>query len=205
MSEALLGLNGKSVSDKIIWIREVCAEVVKSTIYTTPVPTVIEILAETLILEQDEAATKTTKKDAVQIRDLQLEKVMGIMKKFLSYVQTTSGGDATKIGSILLKVKSGSKPPQRQEKVTYVKGKTGDYEGEVKLRWKSLRKFGAKFYQIQYSADGDTEWINKGVNVSEAKATVTGLIPEKRGYFRIAAGNKLGLGPWSDVIKVVSM
>jgi len=205
MSEAVLGLNGKSVTEKVSWIREVCGEVVKSTIYKTPDPTVIEILAETLILEQDEAATKTTKKDAVAIRDLQLKKVMDLMKKFLSYVQTTSGGDATKIGSILLKVKGGATPPKVQEKVTYVKGKTGDYEGDVKLRWKSLRKSGAKFYQIQYSADGSTEWLNKGANVSEAKATVTGLIPEKGGFFRIAAGNKLGLGPWSDVVRVVSM
>ena len=162
-----------------------------------------EIEAAVDLLELDEAATKTTKIDAINSRNLQDVAVMVLMSKFLSYVQTTSEGDAVKIGSILLKVKGASTPSQAQEKVTNVKGKTGDFEGTVKVSWKSLKNKGAKFYQIQFSADGITAWVNHGVNVTTAKATVTGLTSETPGFFRIAAGNTLGLGPWSDVIRIM--
>ena len=63
---------------------------------------------------------------------------------------------------------------------------------------------GAKFYQIQYSEDGITGWVNIGVNPTRAKTTITGLVSETPGFYRVAAGNSMGLGPWSEPIRITS-
>ena len=204
MSIGLLGLSKKTIPQKIVRIREICEAVDLSKFFTDASPTTVVILAAVLLLEKYEADTKTTKAGAIRIRDLQLIVVMNLMNTFLSYAQTKSGGDAVKLESIKLLVKGNGTKPHIQDKVSRVDGKTGTIEGTVNLKWMSLKKFGARFYQIQFSADGKTGWINQGPNVTAAKTTVTGLIFESPGYYRIAAGNKLGLGEWSDVIRVMS-
>jgi len=205
MSEAVLGLNGLSVTEKITRIRDICGAVDDNKItYATPIPTTETILAQVLTLEQDEAATRTTKLGAVDIRDRQESVVMDSMNLLKSYVQTTSKGDAVKIRSTMLKVKGGATPPSVQEQVLIKSGKTGIFIGTVILIWRSLKKMGAKFYQVQHSEDGVTGWVNIGVTPTKAKTTITGLVSEKFGFYRVAAGNSLGLGPWSEPIRVMS-
>ena len=140
---------------------------------------------------------------AVTVRDLQEIVVDKLMVTFLAYVQLTSGGDQVKIESTSLSVKGAKSSPHPMGKLLGASGTVGNFAGQSLLKWKKM--VGAKYYTIQKSADGVTNWAAVGEPVTITKATITGLVPETGAYYRIAAGNSTGIGAWCNPFRVMAM
>jgi subtilisin family serine protease len=59
-------------------------------------------------------------------------------------------------------------------------------------------------YRVQRSADGGRTWWTVADGVSSVRrATVGGLTNGRRYYFRVAARNRVGVGPWSRAVSVI--
>ena len=202
MAEAVLKLTGLTIGQKILRIRAIVAATTGSSVYTTPAPTLASITAAVKLLEDDELDVENGVHDAVTIRDRQEKVVDNLMISFLVYVQLTSGGDHVKIESITIAVKGGKTAPHPMGKVLGVSGDVGSFAGQSLLKWKKM--VGAKFYTIQTSADGTTNWACIGLPVTITKALITGLVTETGASYRVAAGNTTGIGEWSYPIRVMA-
>jgi len=73
----------------------------------------------------------------------------------------------------------------------------GDHEGEVDLAWDGVA--GARSYVIEKSADPPTatSWGHGGV-ATKSRASINGLTPGTRYWFRVAAVGTNGQSGWSD-------
>jgi hypothetical protein len=202
MAKPALNFSRLSIGARILRIRQIVKATTGNSVYTTPSPTLATITAAVDQLEDDQLALKTSGSSATTIRNAQNKFVMGLMNEFVAYVTLESGGDQIKIESTSLAIK---KPPKRLGKmpqVTDLGGITGICPGDVILKWKLVK--GKRYYFIQKSADGMTNWKNEGEPCTKAKATITGLVTETASYFRVAAGNILGLGQYSKPIRVMA-
>ena len=196
MAKSALNFSKLFIVGKILRIRQIVRATTGNSVYTTPSPTLAAITTAVDQLEDDQLAMKTGGSSATTIRDAQDTYLMGMMVKFLAYVTITSGGDQIKIESTTLAVRKSPTPQGIMPQVLSLAGKAGLFPGNVKLKWKAIA--GKKYYNIQKSADGLTGWANEGEPVTKASATISGLVTETVSFFRVAAGNVLGLGPYSD-------
>ncbi|MEQ1850526.1 MAG: fibronectin type III domain-containing protein [Chthoniobacteraceae bacterium] len=106
-------------------------------------------------------------------------------------------GDRTKILSTGFDVKAQPAPPQPVGQVENVRVAFTGNPGYSEVRWK--RVTGADAYIVECSADPITEtsWRNMGT-VAEVKYVGNGATPGQKCWYRIAAVNRAGRGPWSD-------
>lgn len=202
MAEAVLKFTGLTIGQKILRIRAIVAATTGNSVYTTPAPTLAAITAAVKLLEDDELDVDNGVHDAVTIRDRQEKVVDNMMISFLVYVQLTSGGDQVKIESTTIAVKGGKTAPHPMGKLLGVSGDVGSFEGQSQLKWKKMA--GAKYYVVQTSADGTTNWVAIGQPVTITKAVITGLVTETGASYRVAAGNSTGIGEWSYPIRVMA-
>ncbi len=202
MAKPALNFSNLTIGKKILRIRQIVIATTGSSVYTTPKPTLAAITAAVDQLEDDQLALKTSGPSATTIRNAQNTFVMGLMNEFVAYVSIESGGDQIKIESTTLDIKKPPTPPAIMPQVQNLIGNTGLFPGDILLKWKAVK--GKKYYIIQKSADGLTNWANEGQPVTKAKATISGLVTETTSYFRVAAGNVLGLGPNSDDAKAIA-
>ena len=202
MAKPALHFSRLSVGGRILRIRQIVKATTGNSVYSTPTPTLAAIKAAADQLEDDELALKNGGTSATTIRNAQNKYVLEIMNSFVAYVTIASGGDQIKIESTTLAIK---KPPKRLGKMPHVVGLvgiTGIFPGEVKLKWKSIK--GKRYYYIQKSADGLTNWLNEGETCTKAKVTISGLVTETASFFRVSAGNVLGLGQYSTPVRVLA-
>jgi len=203
MAEAVLKFRDLSVGQKILRIRAIVRATTGNSVYVTPNPTLAAITAAVDLLEEKEADVEAGVHGAVTIRDLQETVVDDFMITFLAYVQVTSGGDQVKIESTTISVKGGKSAPHPMGKLLGASGTVGAFAGQSVLKWTKME--GAKYYVIQTSADGLTNWTTVGEPVTKTKATITGLVAETGAFYRIAAGNSTGIGAWCNPIRVMAM
>ena len=202
MAKPALHFSRLSVGGRILRIRQIVKATTGNSVYLTPIPTLAAITVAVDQLEDDEMALENGGTSATTIRDAQNKYVLGMMNLFVAYVTITSGGDQIKIESTSLAIK---KPPKRLGKMPQVVnlvGITGIFPGDVILKWKSVK--GKRYYHIQKSADGLTNWINEGELCTKAKITISGLVTETASFFRVSAGNVLGLGLYSEPVRVMA-
>jgi hypothetical protein len=94
-------------------------------------------------------------------------------------------------------VRAEPSPAQPVSQVENVKVLFNGFPGHSEVRWK--RETNADAYVVERSADPitPTGWDNLGT-VTEAKCEGNGTIPGQKCWYRVAAVNKLGQGPWSE-------
>ncbi len=84
---------------------------------------------------------------------------------------------------------------------TRLRGQASRFSGAVELRWK--RPLRRCFFVVQFTSDPSVETGWKFLlTCSNAKCHVEGLRPGTQYWFRIAAGNAHGKGPWSSPIAI---
>jgi len=203
MAKPVLKFGKLPIEKRITRTREIVTATTGNINFTTPIPSLTTITTSVDLLEAKNIAARTGPPSAMTTRDLQNKSHLLLMNQFVTYVEVASGGDQVKIETTTLVVKAMASPSVEMEKVTGVKGTVGKFAGNSNLSW--LKVAGASFYQVQRSADGATLWADEGEAVTKRKTVVTGMIPETPSYFRVAAGNGLGIGSWSDPIKVMAM
>ena len=203
MAKPVLKFGNLPIVKRVSRSRQIVIATTGNANYPTPAPSLASITASVNLLEADDIAAKDGPKSAMTTRNKQNKSHTLLMNQFVTYVEVASGGDQAKIESTTLEVKATPGASVAMGKVEGVKGSVGDFAGESKLSWKKM--VGANFYQIQRSADGKTLWADEGEAVTKTKTVITGMVPETGSYYRIAAGNTLGIGSWSDPLKVMAM
>jgi hypothetical protein len=119
------------------------------------------------------------------------------MANYIQAVEAICASDPVKLQSFGLALRSPASPPQPCGTVTGLKTSTGDDEGAMGLKW--TRDLFADAYEIQISPDPitATSWTPV-MNVSRAKAQLTGLPSGQKRWVRVRAFNAQGPGSWSD-------
>lgn len=121
----------------------------------------------------------------------------GAIVGLAAFTQSATGGSAPKILSTGFDVRAEPAPAQPVGQVMDVRVTFNGMPGYSKVGWK--REANADAYVVQRSPDPITEagWANQGT-VTEAKFEGNGVVPGQKYWYRVAAVNRLGQGPWSE-------
>ena len=96
-------------------------------------------------------------------------------------------------------VKPTVKPSAGKPGVTTIKAKNVKKKS-AKISWKSVS--GAKKYRLQWAMNKKFTKKKKTKTVTKLNFTVKKLKKKKTYYFRVAAINDMGVGPWSNIKKL---
>lgn len=99
-------------------------------------------------------------------------------------------------GGVSLKRKR--QPVGQPEAPTRLRATTGNHEGTVQLRWRRPVRRCVFFVEATTDPEGLTGW-RRVAECTPQKCLLTGLATGERHWFRVAAINAHGLGPWSAV------
>jgi hypothetical protein len=202
MAKPALNFSRLSIGGKILRIRQIVLATTGNSVYLTPSPTLAVITTAVNLLEADQLALKNGGPLATKTRNIQSKVVTALMNSFVAYVFVTSGGDEIKIASTTLDIIQPPTPAGIVGQVLNLKGNPGIFPGNTILKWKAVK--GKKYYFIQMSADGMTAWADQGEPVTKATAIITSLVTETASFFRVAAGNVLGLGEYGTPVRVMA-
>ena len=203
MAVPVLGMSRLNVGKRILATRALVIKMTGSSVYTAPAPTLAAITASVNLLEADKLLAKNGTPAQTTALRTQNKAHLVLMNTLLLYIATASGGDQQKIEDIGLTIKRAPGRPPAMTQVLGLKGTIGAFAGVSLLKWKRI--VGAKYYLVQKSADGLTGWLTLDNPPTKAMMTVMGLVPETASFYRVAAGNSLGIGSWSDPVRVMSM
>ncbi|MGB8170000.1 MAG: fibronectin type III domain-containing protein [Chthoniobacteraceae bacterium] len=130
-------------------------------------------------------------------RDNALEAWLVKLTLLAAFTESATDGLAEKIQSAGFAVRSEATPPQPVGQVQNVRVGYNGSPGYSDVRWD--RDPNADAYMVQCSPDPITEtsWKNMGT-VTRARFEGNGATPGQRCWYRIAAVNALGEGPWSE-------
>ncbi len=130
-------------------------------------------------------------------RDAALTVWMRDLTSLAAFTESATGGDPEKILSAGFGIKAPPSPPQPVGQVQNVRVAFNGEPGKSVVRWK--RDANADAYVIQCSQDpnGEGNWVYMATT-PEPKFTGNGAIPGKPCWYRVAAVNRLGQGPWSE-------
>jgi hypothetical protein len=114
-----------------------------------------------------------------------------------AYVEGASGGDAAKIESAGMNVRSDRTPPQVPAQVLSLVLTAGDFPATLDVAFDP--QAGAKSYEVQTSPDPMTEpsWTFK-MSLAKSSGTIAGLTSGSKAWARVRAVGAAGVGPWSD-------
>lgn len=130
-------------------------------------------------------------------RDNALEEWNTRLTGLAGFTENATGGDAEKIQSAGFAVRADRTPPQAVGQVENVRVSYNGNPGYSDVRWD--RESSADAYMVQCSPDPITEasWRNMGT-VTRAKFEGNGATPGQKCWYRVAAVNAIGAGPWSE-------
>lgn len=130
-------------------------------------------------------------------RDNALDEWNTTLTGLAGFTESATGGVAEKIQSAGFAVRGSATPPRPVGQVQDVRVSYNGTPGYSDVRWE--RETSADAYMVQCSPDPITEasWKNMGT-VTRAKFEGNGATPGQKCWYRVAAVNALGAGPWSE-------
>ena len=142
-------------------------------------------------------ASVTASQTAMSDRDTSLEALRQTMRQLAAYVENISGGDAVKIESAGMGVRSAATKVGVPAQALNLVLTEGDFEGTLDAAWDAV--YGASSYEIQTSPDPmtATSWTFK-MTSPKSSATLPALTMGARVWVRVRAIGAAGPGPWSD-------
>lgn len=206
MAQVKLNLQAMTIPEKVQKLRLVVSQMTGNAIYTTPDPPLTALTGTADNLENIYLATNAAREAAKAQTDLQNAaeaEANTLLTAEGRYVQSKSGGDAVKIQSAGMDVRSEGAPIGDLPAPGNLTGSEGDHDGEVDLHWNRVK--GAKSYVLQFTTTPTVagSWANGPVS-SKSKATVTGLNSATKYYFRVAAIGAAGQGAYSEIATQVA-
>ncbi|MBI5214739.1 MAG: fibronectin type III domain-containing protein [Ignavibacteriae bacterium] len=199
-SKIKLGLATMQPQEKVEFSSNVLAKMTGNANFPNPNPDLNTVQQKQddlkLVLSNLEQARQTVAQLAAEAEEKEkaLDESLSLLA---SYVENVSNGDEVIILSSGMSVRSTVKLTKPMPQVLDVRVSQGTNEGEVDLRWKSIK--GAKSYALEYSPDpiGPSTWTHGGI-APKAKFTIGNLESGKKYWFRVAAVGAEGRGMWSD-------
>jgi hypothetical protein len=196
MKTVVLNLSGKSIPFIIQFCSMIVLMMTGNLNFLTPTPALADISKAIQALQAAYDAALLGGKPLKTAQRLAKAELLGLMTLLKAYVQLTSGGDEGIIASSGMGIKNAPAPQGIPTQVLNVRLVNNDSVGQASLRWKSIK--GTESYPVQTSQTPEVEssWVDAGLS-SKASITLTGLPSGKLNWFRVAAFNARGIGPWS--------
>ena len=206
MAKPKLNLDQLTYEQKLTQATEIKTKMTGNANFPTPVPTLASYT--TLITT---ATTKhaewTDAQQVAKIKTVERQNAFAALDaastQLAGYVEAASGGDAAKIESAGMSVRSDRTPPQVPGQVLNLVLTAGDFPGTLDVAFDPAA--GAKSYEVQTSPDPMTEssWVFKQ-SLAKSSGTVPGLTSGSKVWARVRAVGAAGAGPYSDpAVKVV--
>lgn len=196
-----LDLQGRTVPQKIQFLRDIVTQMTGNANYTTPAPTLASITTKANALEAA-LGTQATAQQAAKTATTNLETKEGeadaAISSLSNYVWETSGGDEAKIQTAGMSLRAPKTPTTSLPAPQGLTATAGDDEGELDLVWEPVPK--SKGYEVQTSPDPvtGTSWAFAETS-SASKTTLDGLPSGSKIWVRVRAlGPKKIKSPWSD-------
>jgi hypothetical protein len=144
------------------------------------------------------AATRIAALEATAAADAAVVRWLEKLTMLAAFTETATGGDAAKIISAGFQVKAGRTPAQLLPAVEGLLVELNGEPGHADLSWTPIP--GATGYMAQGSPDPitPTSWTNPAVT-TKAFMVANGAAPGEAYWYRVAAFNAKGQGPWSAV------
>lgn len=200
MGKISLNIRNLPIPEKVARARTVKKSLDGNPNFTTPSPTLAVVTSATDDLEAAHAAVQSSKqklKTDVSDQNDKEDAFDKIMSQLAGYVQSVAGDDEQKILSAGMDTKAAKSAPSVPNVPPALNATAGDHEGQMDLSWDTVPQ--AKSYVIEVSLDPPTATSWKHASVStKSTATISGLIPGTRYWFRVAAVGVAGQSGWSD-------
>ena len=199
MKQISLKLKRKNAAELVNFGREVRDKIIlHADLFTDTPVSVLDFSADLQALETAQQATLKGGEPETALRDEKRRIVEKDLRLLGNYVENLAKGDVEIIYKAGMTPKA--KGPRRYDFLATpqnLKAKQG-LSGEVRLRWTKVPY--AKSYMVEYCSDPVTpeNWRNGTYN-SSANATISGLEPMRRYWFRVRAiGSQSMMSEWSD-------
>ena len=201
MSRIKLNFTRLSVTDKIAKARQIVTSLTGNASFPTPTPPLAAVTATIDALETAHAESQLAKQVSKTKTSAQSDKeedLGRIMSQLAAYVESVSSDNEELIRSAGMDTRVVSAAGNEGITVPPALSATaGDHEGEVDLAWDGVA--GARSYLIEKSLDPPTatSWGHAGA-ATKSRASINGLTPGTRYWFRVAAIGTNGQSGWSD-------
>ena len=200
MAKVKLNLSSLADPQMILKAKDIKSKVTGNASFPTTTPSMatygtLITTADTAVAES-EAANATAKEKTLN-KNIAMDALRAGTTQLGANIESLSGGDAIKILSAGMDVKSPKTPVGIPDQVMNFTVTSGDHDGELNLQWDPVT--GAKSYEIDTSPDPvtATSWV-KVKSVTKSTATLTGLTSGSRIWVRVRAVGSAGEGNWSD-------
>lgn len=200
MAKVKLSLKDLSDSELLELSRAHIAAMAGNANFTTPTPSAASFLTTTDAFEAKMTAKDTAvaaAKEAVLERDDARAAQEDVLRQRGAYVDTTSAGDAIKIASSGFATKAPATPSGLPGQPQSVAASTGDLEHTIELAWDRMRNVNSYVIQKCPDPENPANYVLAGIS-TKSSATIAGLTPGTKYWFRVAAVGAAGQGPWSD-------
>ena len=201
MSNAKIGVDGLSVPAKIQYARRLATAITGNPNFPAPTPTPAVLAAagdglETLF--NDAQAARLVSKTKTGLQDDQSAVVDGMIAQLASYVDSASGGDATKIESAGFELRATPSPVGPLPAPTDLQVLPSEHAGSADVSWRSV--YGARAYTIERAADAPALEFGVIGNSTKKQASLNSMVSGQKYWFRVAAIGAAGQSAWSDPV-----
>lgn len=200
MSIAALNFKDLTIPEQVINTRNIITNTEDNIDFPNPVPSIADIAASADLLESAYLLATNRGHGFVTKMNFQEQKHYALMMLFVGYVQDESGGDKIKILSTGLDVKKRGGKSKRLGAVTNLRQLRWEKEKEVRMHWDLLR--GARSFVSQTSANWKKGWKYTDFFGTKTTLVIGKLVHESHVWVRIAGINSMGIGAWSNPVRV---
>ena len=196
-----LDLQGRTVPQKIQFLRDLVTQMTGNANFTTPSPALSVITTKANALEtalSDQQTAQQAAKTATTALENAEAAADAAVNSLSNYVWETAAGDEAKIQSAGMSLRAPRTPTTSLEAPQNFSATAGDNDGELDLSWDRVPK--AKNYEVQVSDDPPTSnsWAYVKTT-TKSSTTLTGLTSGAKKWVRARAlGPKEITSPWSD-------
>jgi hypothetical protein len=200
MAKIKLNLKNLSTLEKIAQARQIVTALTGNTNFETPHPALATVTGVINNVEQINADVQAARA-AARMKTSELTESEATLDRILtqlaSYVESVSGGDEAMIASAGMTTRAQPSAPAMPSTPQGLLATAGAHEGEIALQWEKVTR--ARSYVVQQSPDPptDTSWTQSTITV-KPQATIAGLTPGQKYWFRVAAVGAKGQSGWSD-------
>jgi len=200
MSTAALNFKDLTVPEQVINTRNIINHTRDNIDFPNPVPSLADITASVDLLESNYLKASDKDHQFVTAMNRQEKNHYALMMRFVGYVQVESGGDKVKIQGTALDVKRSGGKSKRLGAVTNLRQLKWEKEKEVRMRWNLLK--GARSFVSQTSANDRKGWEYTDFAGTKTTLVIGKLVSESHIWVRIAGINSMGIGAWSNPVRV---